>query len=998
MNLTRTLAALGAGALLASSVVLAVAPPANAATLTPDQITARAIADASAQQQAQTYDVPAHKPIWKVLFLGFTNRTKADSPNAPEIMDEKDRQYLRTIADNFKQAIEEVAYVTIMPTVKFETEPITTPAGEPRIHENRVSDMVKRHAAMAEYDNIIALSKGNNGGVAMRGYSDTLTQGSYYSYVSLWRPGPQYPQQSQKYEYSAEMAWHEFAHTHQFGTPRYPYPDLHSPAQFGYTDAPLWYTDYLTGKVKVSGKNEGTFPKMWSTGPRFLHNPAMVTVHFQDQSGRTVAPSVDTYGPAGDPYAVRARLLPGYRGVSVKAGSAPATGTFSSTSTPEVTFVYSAVGPTVTFSGGETTDLVNVWTREPGTSYTHQFHYRSSVPVTAFSYTDSLDLNDGGTREDRFAGQPISWDYAGVARVVKDGNTYTIAKTSATRVTVSVELASPQTVFTMYGMGYVNASSTARIHQSWDLVDLTPQLTGVKEPQNTEPRAYVTVTWGKHVTKVTFLGGETTDLNNVWGRTPGAPFTHQFVYRASEAVTAFTYTDTLLSNDGATRQDTFAGQPITWNGSTAQVVKDGDTFTLTKTSATQVTVSVKLGSPKTTFTLYGMGYVNAGPTARTRELWDLVDLTPASTGTAESLNTHPRAYATVTWGDHRPTITTRDTGDKDQILTRQVSAGAVFSDAGVYNSSEPISAISYTVSTAADSGATIADVFRGTPIVWNAGKATYTNGDHLFTFTRLSETAVRVDIALAAPMTSSIVLDGPGFVSSGPTARGTITWDILTVTPVSTGKAEDVRSEPVVARLVTWGNHTTTVRIYDTGDQDQTLSRALNPGQRFTDHALYTTGEAIESAAYTVTSSGRGAGIDDTFMGKPITWDGSSRATVTDANGTYTLTRLSDTSVRIDVVLAGPQRDRIRLDGVGFVNTDPTAQVTVRWDVLAVAPVSTHSSENITTEPVVSRVVTWAPSPDVPVISPAAGLALAALLAAGSGVLAVRRRTSASAG
>jgi hypothetical protein len=645
------------GAAVATSVVAVDARAASAAALTPEQIKTQALAEARAQIGAQDYTRPASKPRWKVLFLGFSDVNFIDAKER-DVMDANDRTYVQTVATNFEQVVEGVAPVDIVPTVKIDTEPLTVRQGDDTmLHEWSIGDRLKRAANLAEYDMISVYTKGVKGGVSFAGYySDELTRGSAYVYSSVWAAGDEaaaYPKQSKPVQQTTEFTLHEFAHV--FGNSDLgfdPYPDVHASSAHGYTSAVPFYLDLFAAKVPWQGKKYGTFPKMWSTSPRFLHNPATVRVSYQDSDGRTIAPSVNTYGPAGDPYAIEAPAIGGMKYVGTKAGSAPTGGTFSAATQPEVTLVYRE-SPVVTFSNGGTADANDTApVRASGAGSSHYYQYRSDVPITRFSYTDELASRTNVSRLMSFLGMPFGWDSSGTAKLTKDGNQYTLQRMSETKVTVTVQLASPNPVFTLQSLNYVNTSPTptGNAQEVFTLLNVTPSGGQAKDMAGKAPRAFVALAWD---TLVSFSNGGTADAKDTAPvRAPGASSYHYYQYRSNNLITRYTYTDELASRTNVSRLMSFLGMPFGWDSSgTAKLTKDGNQYTLQRTSDTKVTVTVQLASPSQVFTLHSLNYVNTSPTptGSAQEVFTLLNVTPSGGQAKDMAGKAPRAVVALSW-------------------------------------------------------------------------------------------------------------------------------------------------------------------------------------------------------------------------------------------------------------------------------------------------------------------------------------------------------------
>ncbi|WP_431247075.1 MucBP domain-containing protein [Leifsonia xyli] len=346
-----------ATALAASAIVLAqvapasAAPPAPAPTPTPVAASAiidGAVAEAKGQAALADYTAPIVTPHRKMLFLVMTDVTYT-AWNRVQKMDPNERTYSKTVIDQFVSIFATKFGVQVDPTLVYDDEPFTTPFADVAVHEWQIQDRLAKFSGPAEFDSIMVFSKQPSGGGVTLGkyYSDSDTRGAGYSWSGLAPRAnlPGYPGATGAVEYSTEIALHEFGHQMSFTGLGFPYPNLHAASSYGYTQDPSigwtpFYLDYLTGKVMVNGRPQGAFPKMWPISQRFLHAPAMLTVHYVDAKGHTVAPDVNAYGTAGDAYALTAPALDGLGTPGVSSNGAPATGTWVANARLDVTFVY----------------------------------------------------------------------------------------------------------------------------------------------------------------------------------------------------------------------------------------------------------------------------------------------------------------------------------------------------------------------------------------------------------------------------------------------------------------------------------------------------------------------------------------------------------------------------------------------------------------------------------------------------------------------------------
>ncbi|TDQ03233.1 MULTISPECIES: MucBP domain-containing protein [unclassified Leifsonia] len=807
--------AVTAGILLgAAAVPLGTVAPASAAStpMAASEIVSRAVDQAKRQGAARDYTAPLSKPTWKFLFVGVSDVTFPGDP-ARHIVTADEKKYTQYVVDQFVYLLTSRAGVRATATVKWIDEPHTATETDRRLHEWEFADRFAEWSAPAEYDSIMLMSKGGNGGVTMPAYyNDTATRGAGFEYFTI-RPRTGAPTDvapTNDIELSTNYALHELGHQMSYSRKGFPYPDLHNASAYGYTVDPrnewaAFYLDYLSGNVNADGIPMGAFPKMWSVSPRFLHRPAMATVHFQDEGGRPIAPDVDTFGAGGDPLTVTAPVIDGYRSVAPKATKAAPEATFSTGTTTDITLVYSP-GPTkVAFVGGETFDLTQSRTLNPGTTIWSPFTYRAATPVTGFTYTDQIVGIDGARRVDSLPGAPLRWDTSGTAVVTDGGNTYTATKKSSTLVEVAVQLGTPSTTFVVRNLGYASSASAGRVHQRFDLLDITPQLTGVKEEVTTEPHGHVQLTWGDYTLAATFSGGETTDINRVDRRAPGEQFFARYGYRTAFPVTAFTYLDRLAEVDGVRRVDLFDGQPVTWTASgTATVNWLGNAVTLTRKSDTLVEVRMTLKAPSTTLVVPGMGYTNSAATGRAKRSVEFVDVTSELTGRKDAQPRAPKGNNTVTWGDHRTTVAFSGGQTVDLFQNTTVAPGKIYWNGYTYRAAVPVIAFTYTDRIVSISGARRCDSLRGVALNWDAaGIATVTKDGNTYTAVRKSDTLVEISVRLGTPSTT-FTLQDVGYGNVAPVGHVEQTYDLLDVTPELTGVKEAMTSEPHGHVTLTW--------------------------------------------------------------------------------------------------------------------------------------------------------------------------------------------------
>ncbi|MDN4598804.1 MucBP domain-containing protein [Leifsonia virtsii] len=350
MHFRRTLSVLTAGTIAAAGLTLTTpaAAPAQAETVSPDTITAMAVDEAKKQGDAQDYSLPLQKPVRKILFLGLTDVTTGDGVRHTLSADY--RTWAKNIMGQFESLTESTGMVDVVPTLKFDDGPVKLGAGDNKVHEWGIADALNRASGMAEYDAIMPFYNENAGGATFPGYyDDRYSRGAGYSFWSLLNAGDasKFPGLSQPVEYSTDIALHEFSHQLEFNNLGYAYPAVHDSEKYpGLTCQPdtrcsRFYLASYSGEVPSAGKHIGFFPKMWATSPRFLHRPAMATVHYQDDLGRTIAPDANLYGPGGDAYSLPAPpAIDGYGTPKLASGSAPASGTFTTGTRIDITYVY----------------------------------------------------------------------------------------------------------------------------------------------------------------------------------------------------------------------------------------------------------------------------------------------------------------------------------------------------------------------------------------------------------------------------------------------------------------------------------------------------------------------------------------------------------------------------------------------------------------------------------------------------------------------------------
>ncbi|MGH1550307.1 hypothetical protein ACRAWB_14500 [Leifsonia poae] len=141
----------------------------------------------------------------------------------------------------------------------------------------------------------------------------------------------------------------------------------------------------------------------------------------------------------------------------------------------------------------------------------------------------------------------------------------------------------------------------------------------------------------------------------------------------------------------------------------------------------------------------------------------------------------------------------------DYVGTVALNPGTKFNHTGIYDFSTPVKSVTYTVQ-GVGTGFALSDVFAGQTVNWDANNsATVTTGTGKFTFTKLSPTSTRITIDYNNPGTTmNLFIMDP--INTSPTAQGTFTWNVESVTPSSTGVAEAITGAPKVTKVVTWGN------------------------------------------------------------------------------------------------------------------------------------------------------------------------------------------------
>lgn len=806
-----TLAATGI-ILGAAAAPLAVAAPASAATTTPvaaSDIIAQAVDQAQKQGAARDYTAPVSKPRWKVLFVGFTDVSYTDgSPR--QKMDTNDRTYLQNVVKQFVDVLDKKIGVQIVPTLKWHDTPFTTSNAAKRIDVQDSTAIITKLAAAGEYDSIIVASTGNYGGGTFSKWHEPRSQESTYTYISLAPSNGRadYPALPADTDRSTTIALHEFAHVLSVSEQGFPYPDLHNAGSYGYsadrnTEWTPFYLDYLSGKVKVNGVPQGTYPKMWPISPRFLRAPGMATVRYQDASGRQLAPDATAFGVGGDPYSVTAPPISGYRSIALGAGSAPAAGQFVSGTKTAITFVYSS-GPTaVTFLGGQTWDLTQAKVVAPGNIYFNSYTYRAAAPISGFTYTDQIVGIDGARRCDSILGTALNWDASGKATVRVNGNTYSATKKSDTLVEIAVALGTPSTTFEVQDVGYGNTAPIGRVQQTYDLLDITPQATGAKEGTTTEPHGFTTLTWGDYRTKVSFLGGETQDFRIPVAKKAGEVFSYRYGYRAAFPISSFSYVDRISAVSGVKFAGSLDGQPLTWSGNFALGTWAGNEVLFTKKSDSLVHIEMTLKTPSTTFAVPGMDYVNTAPAAKADRTVEIVSVVPQVTGKPEKLTRAPKGTTAVTWTD--PTVTFTDGRTTDITESTSVAPGKIYWSGVTYRTAFPVIGYTYTDQIVSISGARRCDSLSGVALNWNAsGTATVVKDGNTYTVVKKSDTFVEVSVRLGTPDRVINVRD-VGYGNVAPVGWVTQTHDLLDITPQATAVPVAVTSEPHKTRTLQWG-------------------------------------------------------------------------------------------------------------------------------------------------------------------------------------------------
>jgi hypothetical protein len=173
-------------------------------------------------------------------------------------------------------------------------------------------------------------------------------------------------------------------------------------------------------------------------------------------------------------------------------------------------------------------------------------------------------------------------------------------------------------------------------------------------------------------------------------------------------------------------------------------------------------------------------------------------------------------------------------------------------------------------------------------------------------------------------------------------------------------------------------------------------SVTYDPGQPWYDAIRYNFDSPVSRVSYTVTGEGAGVQFTDEFAevlgyqwdaNDQFLWAGSA------TGGLYRFTRVSDTSIRVDIDYGAAPMDFAVLYMLEQVNTSPTAQVRYTWDILSLTPADTGVPEDVVDEPQATRTVTWSENADGPVIAPAiASIALLGSAGIGGGVALGRRR------
>jgi hypothetical protein len=807
---TRTFSLLTAAAVAAACLSSALSPaPAQAETLSPDTIKNLAIDEAKKQGEAQDYSLPLQKPTWKVLFLGFSDVTNADKVTR-DVMTANDRIYAKTVMDNFEQTLESRGLVDIVPTLKIDDVPLQV-GDHGVIHEADIQEPLKRAAQLAEFDSILVFSKGNHGGITGPNYySDQWAQGSGYSYVSLGTSNsPKYPGPTEAHEYSADVALHEFGHQMASSRFGYSYPDLHAGGDVKYNcgDGRVWcyYLDFLSGKILVKGVPKGTYPKMWVTSQRFLHRPAMATVHYQDAAGNTLAPDANIYGPGGDTYAVSAPDKTGYGKPALKTGSEPATGTFVTGTRANITYVYPRTAATVTFTDGSSSNLTETSNQRSGAVFSaiRDYKLRASEPITGYRYIETLTRSSNTKAADTFDGGAIAWSSSGTATVKKDGTTYTLTKKPENRVEISATFGAPTTEFSLLPTGYVGTGSTATMTRTLELAGVTPESTGITE-RPTAPTVTTEVNWSDTIA-LTFVDKQSAQ-NDVRTLPAGEATNNRYAYEATLPVTGYTYLDRLDSADRAKRLDRFAGTAVTWGSSnTATITRDGNTYTLVKKSDTLVEITVALSAATRSLVVYGMDYVNTASAGRATRTLAFANVVDAGTGTKEDQQKAPTTRTTATWGAYKTPVSFSGGETTDIVHGTTVNPGDKAHWTYGYRAAAPVTGFTYTDRLDPNNGAKRVDQFGGNPVTWNAsGTATVSALGNTYTLVKKSDTLVEITVALGTPSTE-FYLPTMDNINANPTARTTRTIQVTSVTPASTNTKETLTNTARGVLTITWG-------------------------------------------------------------------------------------------------------------------------------------------------------------------------------------------------
>ena len=155
-----------------------------------------------------------------------------------------------------------------------------------------------------------------------------------------------------------------------------------------------------------------------------------------------------------------------------------------------------------------------------------------------------------------------------------------------------------------------------------------------------------------------------------------------------------------------------------------------------------------------------------------------------------------------------PTITFNN---PDAVFTDYGANGSWYAGGPSANFSEPIKSVTYR-ETITGTGVYALNNWYGQVAIptWDAnGEASFTWNGQDITVKKVSPTVYEITKVFTTP-SASVTLGGMQVFSSAASAQGTMTWDILSVTPVSTGVAENVTNEPVIKGTATWGTTFTT--------------------------------------------------------------------------------------------------------------------------------------------------------------------------------------------